>query len=143
MNNPIRILLVDDNSHFLAAARDFLELQESFRVIGAIMNGGEAVSQSNRLEPDVILLDLNLAGESGLDLIPLFKRHMPKTKIIVLTIMQDENYRAAAMQAGADAFVHKSEISKTLISVIVGLAKTPATAWSSQPDGTISTRLTA
>lgn len=121
MNNPIRILLVDDNSHFLAAARDFLHLQESFRVIGAAMDGGEAVAQSRRLEPDIILLDLNLAGKSGLDLIALFKKHMPCTKIIVLTIMQDEPYRVAAMQAGADAFVRKTEMSRTLVSVIFEL----------------------
>ena len=127
MNHPIRILLVDDNSYFLAATRDFLHLQESFRVIGVAMDGGEAVSQSRRLEPDVILLDLNLAGKSGLDLIPLFKRNMPRTKIIVLTIMQDEAYHAAAMQAGADAFVRKTEMSKTLISVIFGLADSTET----------------
>ena len=127
MINPIRILLVDDNSYFLAAARDFLHLQESFHVIGAVMDGGKAVEQSRRLEPDVILLDLNLAGSSGLGLIPLFKKNMPRAKIVVLTIMQDETYRAAAMQAGADAFVRKTEMSKTLISVIFGLADSTET----------------
>lgn len=126
MNNPIRILLVDDSPHFLAAARDFLHLQDSFRVIATAMDGGEAVKESRRLEPDIILLDLNLAGQSGLDLIPLFKKHMPHTKVIVLTIMQDDPYRVAAMQAGADAFVRKTEMSKKLISVIFGLTESPA-----------------
>ena len=124
MNHPIRILLVDDSPHFLAAARDFLHLQQSFRVIATAMDGGEAVKQSRLLEPDIILLDLNLASKSGLDLIPTFKQHMPHTKIIVLTIMQDEPYRVAAMQAGADAFVCKTEMSKKLISVIFELTKT-------------------
>lgn len=121
MNHPIRILLVDDSPHFLAAARDFLHMQDSFRVIATAMDGSEAVKQSRRLEPDVILLDLNLADKSGLDLIPIFKQYMPHTKIIVLTIMQDEPYRVAAMQAGADAFVSKNEMSKTLVSNIFNL----------------------
>ncbi|MEW5940739.1 MAG: response regulator transcription factor [Chloroflexota bacterium] len=133
MQHPIRILLVDDSPHFLAAARDFLRMQESFRVIGAAMDGGEAVEESRRLEPDVILLDLNLAGASGLDLIPLFKRRMPKTKIVVLTIMQEESYRDAAMQAGADAFVRKSEIGKTLISVIYHLADVSSNGRETRP----------
>ncbi|MBI5935107.1 MAG: response regulator transcription factor [Chloroflexi bacterium] len=123
MNHPIRILLVDDSLHFLAAARDFLHLQDSFRVIATAMDGGEAVKQSRRLEPDFILLDLNLANTSGLDLIPIFKQHVPHAKIIVLTIMQEEPYRIAAMRAGADAFVHKTAMSKSLISVILELAK--------------------
>ncbi len=123
MNNPIRILLVDDSPHFIEAARDFLHLQESFRVIGTATDSEKAVKESRRIEPDVILLDINLAGKSGLNLIPIFKRHMPHTKIVVLTIMQDEPYRAAAMQAGADAFVRKTEMSRLLIPVILELMK--------------------
>lgn len=121
MNNPIRILLVDDSPHFLAAARDFLHMQDSFRVIATAMDGGEAVKESRRLEPDIILLDLNLAGKSGLELIPLFKQHMSHAKIVVLTMMEDEPYRVAAMQAGADAFVRKTEMSKTLTPIIFEL----------------------
>jgi DNA-binding NarL/FixJ family response regulator len=121
MHNPVRILLVDDSPYFLEAARDFLHLQETLEVAGTATDGQEALEQARQLQPDVILLDLNLGTQSGLGMIPVFKKHMPNAKIIVLTIMADDPYRAAAIQAGADAFVHKAEMSKTLISTIFGL----------------------
>ena len=123
MNNPIRILLVDDSPHFIEVVRDFLGMRESFNVIGAAMDGSEAIKQSRLLEPDIILLDLNLASISGLDLIPLFKRHIPRTKIVVLTIMKEEAYRLAAAQAGADAFLHKDSMFRSLVPTLLELMK--------------------
>ncbi len=123
MLNPIRILLVDDSPYFLEAACDFLHLQDTLKVAGVATGGQEALAQARQLEPDVILLDLNLGTQSGLELIPLFKKPLPAAKIIVLTIMEDESYRAATMQAGADAFVHKTAMSQTLVSAILELMK--------------------
>ena len=121
MHKPIRILLVDDSPHFLEAARDFLHLHEALEVAGTATEGQEALEQAQQMQPDVILLDLNLGTLSGLELIPVFKSYIPAAKIIVLTIMNDEAYRAATLQAGADAFVHKTEMSKTLISTLLEL----------------------
>ncbi|MCK6541036.1 MAG: response regulator, partial [Anaerolineales bacterium] len=87
MNQPIRILLVDDSPYFLEAARDFLQFQEALEMAGAATNAEEAIAQSQKLEFDIVLLDLNLARSSGLDLIPIFKKEVPDAKIIVLTMM--------------------------------------------------------
>ena len=122
MNNPIRILLVDDSPYFLKAAGDFLRFQESVEVVDTATNAEEAIEKSRQLELDVILLDLNLGDRSGLELIPLFREHRPQTKIIVLTIMDEAAYRAAALQAGADAFVGKTVMIKSLVSTILELA---------------------
>lgn len=119
MNNPIRILLVDDNPYFLEAAREFLALQEAFTVVDVATEEQEALAKSIEGDLDVILLDLNLAHRSGLELIPLFRKQLPQTKIIVLTMMQEAGYRAAALQAGADAFVSKTAMSKSLVSTIM------------------------
>jgi PAS domain S-box-containing protein len=119
MNKPIRILLVDDSPHFLEAARDFLGYQESVAVVGTATKGGEALAQSQALQPDMILLDLNLGNGSGLILIPALKENLPDTKIIVLTMMEESSYRAAALEAGADGFVHKAVMSKTLTTAIL------------------------
>ncbi len=119
MTEPIRILLVDDSPHFLAAAADYLHFQGVFQVVGVSAGGEDAFAQSGKLLPDVILLDLNLAGgESGLNLIPRFKKELPKTKIIVLTIMEDSTFRAAALQAGAHDFVSKKTMTDTLVPTI-------------------------
>lgn len=134
MNHPIRILLVDDSPHFLRAAREFLHLQQTFTVAGSATEGPDALIQAQQLQPDLILLDLNLGTQSGLELIPLFRTLMPGTKIIVLTSMDDEAYRTAALQAGADAFVRKTEMARSLVSVILGL--TDASAKDQNPSGT-------
>ena len=121
MNDPIRILLVDDSPYFLEAAREFLQIQEPRALIEVASEEQDALAKSMVSAPDIILLDLNLTDISGLALIPLFRKHLPEVKIIILTIMSDDSYRAAALQAGADAFVQKNEMSKKLISTITGL----------------------
>ena len=121
MINPIRILLVDDSPYFLDAAQGFLNLQESLEVTGTVTEANNALAQALQMQPDIILLDLNLGERSGLELIPLFKKNMPEIKIIVLTIMEGESYRTAAFRAGADAFVRKTDMTNTLFSVIVEL----------------------
>jgi PAS domain S-box-containing protein len=119
MTDPIRILLVDDSPHFLEAARNFLEYQGSISVVGTATEEEDALTQSQTLQPDIILLDLNLAHNSGLKLIPVLKQSLPGTKIIVLTMMEETSYRAASLEAGADGFVHKSTMSKTLTAAIL------------------------
>ncbi|MEW6084132.1 MAG: PAS domain S-box protein [Chloroflexota bacterium] len=121
MKDPIRILLVDDSPYFLEAARDFLRLQEALTVVDVATGEQDALSKSLEGNPDVILLDLNLAQRSGLELIPLFRQRLPNVKIIVLTMMDADIYRAAALKAGADAFVHKASMSKVLVSSILNL----------------------
>jgi PAS domain S-box-containing protein len=118
MAQPIRILLVDDSPYFLEAARDFLAMQEPLAIVEVASEGQEALSKSFATKPDVILLDLNLSDHSGLELIPLFGKQQPRPKIIALTMMEESSYRAAAVQAGADAFVHKTSMSKTLLTTI-------------------------
>ena len=119
MNNPIRILLVDDSPYFIEAAREFLAMQEPLTVVDVAKEEQEALAKSLESVPDVILLDLNLAHGSGLELIPAFRGQLPNVKIIVLTMMDEDGYRAAAFQAGADGFVHKTAMSKTLVSAIL------------------------
>ncbi|MBI5826043.1 MAG: response regulator [Chloroflexi bacterium] len=126
MNNPIRILIVDDSPYFLEAAREFLQFQDALAVIHVATEEQEALAKCREVELDVILLDLNLAHRSGLELIPLFRNHLPHIKIIVLTMMNADCYRAAALQAGADDFVHKSEMTGILHSVIMKSMNYPA-----------------
>ncbi|GIK72436.1 MAG: hypothetical protein BroJett021_14240 [Chloroflexota bacterium] len=133
MNDPIRILLVDDSFYFLDAARDFFQFQDMLARVDAAANEEEAIAQSMSLQPDVILLDLNLGQASGLDLIPIFKEQLPETRIIVLTMMAEEGYHAAALQAGADGFVHKSSMVKTLVNAILETMRhTPLTETDAQ-----------
>jgi DNA-binding NarL/FixJ family response regulator len=121
MFDPIRTMLVDDSPYFLEAAQDYLQIQDSIEVVGFATHAEDALEKSIALNPQVILLDINLGERSGLDLIPFFNEHLPNAKIIVLTIMESESYRAAAMQAGAHAFVSKSKMKTELIPLMKSL----------------------
>lgn len=125
VHTPIRILLVDDNPFFLDAVRDYLHLQKEFEVIGEATSGREALEQALQLQPDVILLDLNLGEESAIHLIPVLKEKLPKTRIVVVTIMKPDAYSGIALQNGADAFVHKPAMTQTLIPSIADLYEEP------------------
>lgn len=115
---------MDDSPHFLEAAHDYLQLQEAIEVVGSAINADEALEKSIALNPNIILLDLNLGERSGLDLIPAFHKHLPSVLIIVLTIMVTESYRVAALQAGAHAFVNKSLMHIELIPLIRSIYQT-------------------
>src|SRR5262245_55581910 len=132
---PIRILLVDDSQYFLEAARDFLNQHSELRVVHAATNEHDGLSKCVELKPNVVLLDLNLASRSGLQLIPLFRRELPSVMIIVLTMMEECGYRAAALQAGADGFVQKTNMSKTLVPTIFETMQRGSSAPSADTDG--------
>jgi len=134
MYNQIRILLVDDSPYFLDAACDFLQYHAPITVVGTAAGSTDALAQSQMLQPDVILLDLNLEQTSGLALIPAFKQHLPATKIIVLTMMEEDSYRTAALQAGADGFVHKSSMVKTLVAAIHAAMRHGAATEKTEPE---------
>ncbi|MDO8752909.1 MAG: PAS domain S-box protein, partial [Anaerolineales bacterium] len=93
--------------------------------VDSAIDGDEALSKSRMHNPDLILLDLNLADRSGLDLIPALREQLPTVKIIMLTNMEDDAYRTAALRVGADAYVQKISMSNTLIPAIHGLMKIP------------------
>lgn len=128
MSESIQILLVDDNPYFLEAAREFLLIQGDLPLASVAADADEAICKALQLKPDIILLDLNLAGRSGLELIPAFKKMLPGSHVVVMTIMEGEQYRTAALQAGADAFILKNEMDTTLVPVISKFRQQPGHA---------------
>lgn len=126
LNEPIRILLVDDSPYFLEAAHTFLSIHRSVKVIDSAMSATEAMEKIRQLQLDIILLDIKLGEASGLDLIPFIREVQPQTKIIVLTILNEASYYDAALHAGADAFVAKPVMAETLLPVIHRLMTPPA-----------------
>jgi DNA-binding NarL/FixJ family response regulator len=116
--NPIRILLVDDNPMFLGITSEFLRMQVELNVVGTARNGHEALSLASELQPDVILLDLNMPGLSGLETISQLQKTNPKAKIIALTMMNQEAYQPAVLAAGANGFVSKGLMGSDLVPAI-------------------------
>lgn len=114
----ISVLLVDDSSLFVHAATRFLQEQSEIVVVGAASRGEEALMQAQRLQPKVVLIDLNMPGLSGLKAIPLLRERLPDAGIIVLTLQDMDAYRQAALSAGADDFVSKATLVADLLPAI-------------------------
>ena len=108
----IRVLLVDDNEQMLADLS--AELSDEFEIAGTAENGEEAVREVLRLDPDVLVLDLNMPGMNGLQVTSLLREKHPRTKILILTIHEEPEYISAAFSAGALAYVTKRRLGSDL-----------------------------
>ena len=113
----ISLLLIDDHAAFLEHAARYLGRQPGLYVLGTARTGGDGLRQARARQPNVILLDLDLAGENGLDVLPGLKQAAPSARILILT-HHDDGYRRPAVQAGADGFVSKSAMTDLLVGEI-------------------------
>lgn len=115
---PRRILLVDDHAPTLAAIGALLEREYPLvSVIGKASNGAEALRILGEAVPDVVVLDLDLGDEYGLDLMPQITRH-PGVAVVIMTSSDDPLERSRALAAGAFAFVSKFSPADELIAAI-------------------------
>ena len=115
---PISVFLVDDNVTFLRIAARFLRGHREIAIVGTASSGEEALEQVSDLRPEVILLDLNMPGLSGFELIPRLRQLLPRAGIVALTLLGTDDYRQAALASGAHAFVSKEALSHDLVPVI-------------------------
>ena len=113
-----KVLLVDDNQAFREITESFLSLAPHLVVVGSTGDGWQALTQAQRTQPDLILVDLQMPSLSGLELIPGLRRLLPCAAIIALTLMKAEFYRQAALDAGADEFVEKAQMDGELLPTI-------------------------
>jgi DNA-binding NarL/FixJ family response regulator len=117
---PIRALIVDDNQSFLEAARLLLE-REGLTVAGVALNGAEAVQQAERLRPNLVLVDISLGEESGIDLAQrLIEDGVVEggTVVLISTRSADEVVDLIA-ESPAAGFLPKAELSASAIREIV------------------------
>lgn len=113
-----KVLLVDDSSEFLLSFVKFLESYDTLRVIGVALSGMEAVEKVRVLKPDIILMDIAMPGMNGLDTTRMIKRIEPTAVVFLITIHNNNEYKHAAMEAGADAFIPKTELGEHLLMYI-------------------------
>jgi DNA-binding NarL/FixJ family response regulator len=114
----ISVLLVDDNPVFLSIATQFLQAHDDLMVIGAVTGGEEALLQAQDLRPDVVLVDLVMPDLPGLEIIPRLRTVLPEAGVIALTTYVDDAYRRAALDAGANEFVSKTDMGSELLPAI-------------------------
>jgi DNA-binding NarL/FixJ family response regulator len=112
----VRVLLADDHRSLLSAIRRLLA--QEFDVVGEAHDGEEAVQMARALRPDVVVTDLAMPRGGGLDAIRRIKAEGSASAIVVLTVLADSAVVGAAVEAGARAYVLKSQAGVELLPAI-------------------------
>jgi two-component system response regulator NreC len=118
MNNPVRVLIADDHAVLRAGLRLLLTGQNEFEVVAEASTGSEALSLAEKLQPDLILLDLSMPGLGGMEVLPTLRKMIPSAKILILTMHDDPQYLRQALKYGASGYVLKKAADAELISAI-------------------------
>jgi two-component system, NarL family, response regulator LiaR len=108
MADAIRVLLVDDHAVVREGLRNFLALQDGLEIVGEAGDGNEAIEQAQRLEPDVILMDLVMPGLDGIGAMRQLRSRSPRSRVIVLTSFLEDERVLPAIQAGAAGYLLKN-----------------------------------
>lgn len=115
---PIRILLVDDHTLFRSGVRLLLQRQPDFEVVAEAGDGVEGLKRAKELKPDVVLLDLNLPGLSGLETLQLLTQELPSCAVIILTVSEEADELGQALRDGARGYLVKNIDAEALTAAI-------------------------
>ena len=117
----LRILVVDDHAVVRRGVRSLLESHEGWEVCGEATTGRDAVEQSRRLRPDVVVMDLSLPELNGLDATRQILKDAPDSEVLVLTMHHSEELARDVLRAGARGYVLKSDADENLIAAVDSL----------------------
>ena len=120
---PFQVMIVDDHPLMRRGVRQLLELDSGFEVVAEAGDGASAIDLANRLDIDVILLDLNMKGMSGLDTLNALRRDGVTAQIIILTVSDASSDVFALIDAGADGYLLKDSAPEVLLEAIRAGAK--------------------
>jgi two-component system response regulator NreC len=118
MSARIRVLICDDHALFREGLRAILREQPAFEVVGEARNGLEAVEQTRRLQPDVVLMDIDMPELSGLEATRRICESRLPGKVLILSLYDDEDLIAGCLDAGAAGYVLKDGPSSQLLFAI-------------------------
>ncbi len=117
------VLLVDDHKIMRDGIKAILKHSDEFDVVGEAETGADAVQMCKRLRPSIILMDINLPGLNGIEATSEILRHVPETKVVILSMYDDEPSVVGAIRSGARAFVLKKASDNDLLEALRTVAK--------------------
>jgi len=118
----MRVLIVDDHELFRDGIRGLLQA-EGIEVVGEASDGLEALEQTRRLQPDIVLLDIMMPRCDGLEATRLIKAEMPDAKIVILTAVEDDENIFEAIKSGAQGYLLKNMRTAEFISLLKGVER--------------------
>ena len=112
---PTKVLIVDDHALFRQGVRNAIEREEEFEVVGEARDGIEALAKARELQPDLILMDINMPHSNGLETVSAIKREWPGMRIIMLTVHDKDENLFEAIRRGAEGFLSKNVRANNLL----------------------------
>jgi DNA-binding NarL/FixJ family response regulator len=119
----VRVLIVDDHAVVRAGLKLLLEAEEDLEPVGEAGTARDAIFQSRVLKPDVILLDVVMPDQSGLDVLPQLLHERPEAKVLVLSMQDDPQYVRQAFAAGASGYVLKEAADTEVVAAVREVAR--------------------
>lgn len=129
---PVKLLIVDDHEIIRRGLLSLFSGDPGIRVCGEAAGAEEAVRQARMLKPDVVLLDVRLKDEDGLDIIKRLRKVCPGARVVILSAFDNPTYVARAVSAGAHDYLLKSATRAELIASVNGAAAGASPARSGQ-----------
>ena len=117
-----RLLIVDDHAVVRSGLRLLLDGESDFEVIAEAGNARDAVFEARAHKPDVIVLDVVMPGESGIEVLPRLKKEAPEAKVLVLSMQDDPRYVREAFAQGANGYVLKEAVDAEVVGAVREIA---------------------
>ncbi len=114
----VRVLIVDDVADTRENVRKLLQFESDIEVVGAARSGMEGIQLSQELDPDVVLMDINMPDLDGISATEAIRQKSPHTQVVILSVQGDQNYMRRAMLAGARDFLTKPPMGDELVSAV-------------------------
>ena len=115
---PCRIILADDHTLVRQGIKKILEENPDLEVIGEAADGQEAVNLLKKLQPDLVILDIQMPRMNGLEAAKMIRERCPAIKILILTMHKEDEYFRQAREIGVQGFVFKQDVDLVLLSAV-------------------------
>uniref|UniRef100_UPI0028AEE1E7 response regulator transcription factor n=1 Tax=Paenibacillus sp. TaxID=58172 RepID=UPI0028AEE1E7 len=115
---PIKVLLADDHQLFREGLKRILNMEEDIEVIGECGDGIQVLEFCNGTKPDIVLMDINMPIENGVEATQKLREMFPEVKVIILSIHDDESYVFETLRKGANGYLLKDMEAESLINAI-------------------------
>jgi len=123
MSEVIKVIIADDHTIFRSGLKMLLSSEHDIDVVGEATDGNEAVELTQRLNPDVVLMDIGMPELNGIDATLLIKSNVPAANVLVLTMHRSDEYFFQMLEAGACGYILKGAETSELINAVRAVAR--------------------